>query len=260
MTEHIDYFAIQSFTEFVNDYVAELQDYELMAVWNDTYRRANYLDDLVYDNDAAFLDSLSKESLIEQLSRKDYSPHHAFVRADTYHGGFFSSDDIYRLIDKDELAERLHRDSDEVADDYNEEIVDLLTLHNIETVAASIDRWLWLEKPSEWDAQTVFDVANKWLDVILENSTVDQIKAAIEINNRGHLPFLDEGILEERLQASLDDKAAIDLNEKMNFEIDDDLLHKELEIKEYRETHQTTISELTPTPDVPATKTEDLSL
>lgn len=205
MTEHIDYFDIQSFTEFVNDYVAELQDYELMAVWNDTYRRANYLDDLVYDNDAAFLDSLSKESLIEQLSRKDYSPHHAFVRADTYHGGFFSSDDIYRLIDKDELAERLHRDSDEVADDYNEEIVDLLTLHNIETVAASIDRWLWLEKPSEWDAQTVFDVANKWLDVILENSTVDQIKAAIEINNRGHLPFLDEGILEERLQASLDD-------------------------------------------------------
>lgn len=206
MTEHIDYFDIQSFTEFVNDYVDELRDHELMAVWNDTCQKDNCPDYLVYDNDAAFLDSLSKESLIKQLSRKDYSPHHAFVRADTYHGGFFSSDDIERFINKDELAEHLHRDSDELADDYNDNLADLLTSHNIETVAASIDRWLWLEKPSEWDAQTVFDVANKWLDVILENqSTVDQIKAAIEINNRGHLPFLDEGILEERLQASLDD-------------------------------------------------------
>ena len=223
---------LPSIEDFAKEKVNEMDDYKLMDVWNEyTVEGINDPDSQVFVNDEEFLslfENGDSSMLIRRALCGEYSLANEYVTLNGY-GNFVSSDFIKNLISEDDLIDYL-AEQDEVIDEYTTKVEDHLVSTNIACSLRSLDNFLKVNKQDHEAIEIIRDTINDNLDTICNQSTVDQIKAAI------------------------------DLNEKMNFEIDDDLLHEELEIKEYRETHQTTTSELTPTPDVPATKTEDLSL
>lgn len=221
---------IPSLKEFAKNKVDEMNDWELIDFWNEFCDRCDP-ESQVFVNDDEFLSLFENDepfTLIQRALCGEYSQAEEYVTLNGY-GNFVSSNFVEKLISKSDLIDYLAY-QDEVIDEYTTKVEDHLVSTNIAGSLRTLDNFLKVNKQDHEAIEIIRDTISDNLGTICNQSTVDQIKAAI------------------------------DLNEKMNFEIDDDLLHKELEIKEYRETHQTTTSELTPTPDVPATKTEDLSL
>lgn len=221
---------IPSLKEFAKDKVVKMNEWELMDSWNE-FCACHDPESQVFVNDDEFLSLFENDEpfrLIQRAFGGEFSPGDEYVTLNGYEY-FESSDFVEDLISKSDLIDYL-AEQDKLIDEYTSEVENDLLTTNIACAMRSFDLFLKINKQDHVAIEIIRATISDNLGTLCNQSTVDQIKAAI------------------------------DLNEKMNFEIDDDLLHKELEIKEYRETHQTTISELTPTPDVPATKTEDLSL
>lgn len=169
--------------EIFANILSELNDSDVLSIFNEGY--CNYYpDEYIYDNDECTINDLmcgkSPFDILQMTGGGDWRAHHDYFHFDSY-GDMVSFDDIFEIIDLDELADFCTRNPSEIEGYVNEEDIRLafayyaeeLTDNEIELVDVStlveedwdeiVDDIVWRreQEEEESDEENDDEVINK---------------------------------------------------------------------------------------------------
>jgi hypothetical protein len=102
--------------EIFKDIISSLEDYDVLSIYNDGYC-SYYPDNYIYDNDEFTINDLmcgkSPFDILNEASGGYWKSYHDYFHFDGY-GDMVSFDDIFTVIDLDELAEFCVRNPSEI--------------------------------------------------------------------------------------------------------------------------------------------------
>ncbi len=183
---------IMSYTEFVrNEVVDSYSDSELIDKWNE-YCDDNYdPDSQIVANNENFLDLFSKEDIAYKICYGQYSINDDYVPFDGY-ANFKSSNYPEDLLSKQDLADWIvdHQYEEDAYIDYVEQQIKELSLNEaLQSYADIADKREYIRDDSISQIEIAIETS---LETLVENSSLDDIKAAIKLNESNELVDLSD--------------------------------------------------------------------
>ena len=183
---------IMSCTDFVRkEIVGSYSDNEFIDKWND-YCEDNYdPDSQIVANNEDFLDLFSKEDIAYKICYGEYSPNDDYVTFDGY-ANFKSSSYPEDLGSKEDLTDWIveNQSEEDAYIDYVEQQIKELSLNEaLQSYADIADRHEYIRDDSV--SQIEIAIENS-LETLVENSSLDDIKAAIKLNESNELVDLSD--------------------------------------------------------------------
>lgn len=182
---------IMPYTEFVYEEIVDLySDSEFINKWNDYCEDINDLDSQIYGNDEDFLDSFEKLDLVSRVQHSNYSFDDNYVTINAY-GHFESSPYPQDLGSKGVLSDWIVKNQSE-ADAYidyvERQIKDLSLNEALRSFVDFTERKYILD-----DSVSEIELAiENSLETLVKNSSLDDIKAAIKLNESNELVDLSD--------------------------------------------------------------------
>lgn len=183
---------IMSCTDFVRkEIVDSYSDNEFIDKWND-YCEDNYdPDSQIVVNDKDFLDLFSKEDIASKICYGQYSINDDYVTFDGY-ANFKSSSYPEDLGSKEDLTDWIveNQSEEDAYIDYVEQQIKELSLNEaLQSYADIADRHEYIRDDSV--SQIEIAIENS-LETLVENSSIEEIKAAIKLNRSEELIDLSD--------------------------------------------------------------------
>lgn len=183
---------IMTYTDFVcNKVIDSYSAKELIDKWNEYCNDKFDPNSQIYVNNTDFLDQFSKEDLVSNICYGEYSINDDYVTLDGY-GDFKTSNYPEDLISKEKLADWIVRNSSELDAyiDYVEQNLYKLPLNKaLQGYEVVADKSKYIEDDSTSLIEHTIEAS---LGTLVENSSDEEIKAAIKLNESEELVDLSD--------------------------------------------------------------------
>ena len=180
---------IMTYTDFVcNKVIDSYSNKELIDKWNEYCVEKFDPNSQIYVNNTDFLDLFSKEDLVSNICYGEYSINDSYVTLDDY-GDFKTSNYLDELLSKEKLADWIVRNSSLATAaayiDYVQQNLYKLPLNKaLQSYEAVADKSKYIEDDSTSLIEHAIETS---LGTLVENSSDEEIKAAIKLNESEEL-------------------------------------------------------------------------
>ena len=180
---------IMTYTDFVcNKVIDSYSAKELIDKWNEYCNDKFDPNSQIYVNNTDFLDLFSKEDLVSNICYGEYSINDSYVTLDDY-GDFKTSNYLDELLSKEKLADWIVRNSSLATAaayiDYVQQNLYKLPLNKaLQSYEAVADKSKYIEDDSTSLIEHAIETS---LGTLVENSSDEEIKAAIKLNESEEL-------------------------------------------------------------------------
>lgn len=183
---------IMSYTDFVrNEVVDSYSDNELIDKWNEYCDDNMDYNSQICANDEEFLALFSKKDIALKVCYGEYSLNDDYVTLDGYEN-FKSSDYPEDLLSKQDLAGWIvdHQYEEDAYIDYVEQQIKELSLNEaLQSYADIADKREYIRDDSVSEIELAIENS---LETLVENSSIEEIKAAIKLNRSEELIDLSD--------------------------------------------------------------------
>lgn len=181
-----------SYTDFVRDEIVDsYSDNELIDKWNEYCDDNMDYNSQICANDEEFLDLFSKQDIASRICYGEYSINDDYVVLDGYEN-FKSSNYPEDLLSKEDLTDWIVQNSyeEDAYIDYVQRALSTLPLDKaLQSYEAVADKREYIRDDSISQIEIAIETS---LETLVENSSVEQIEAAVKLNESNELVDLSD--------------------------------------------------------------------